>query len=218
MCGRYTLTLAGLVPDFFEISETRINPRFNIAPTQEAPVVRLSESGERELKELRWGLVPHWFKGPPKGSLMINARSEGLAEKPAFRDAFRKRRCLVPADGFYEWAKAGPGKQPYYFRMKDRTLFAFAGLWDRCRLEGEVLETFTIVTCPPNSAVAPFHDRMPVILPRSAFDGWLKGPPAAPDVGDLLVPCDPELMESFAVSTLVNSPTNDRPECIRPLS
>jgi putative SOS response-associated peptidase YedK len=215
MCGRYTLSRTDDLPGFFEVSEVRLPPRFNIAPTQPAPVVRLDLAGTREAAMPRWGLIPHWRREPVSGAPMINARAETVHQKPAFRDAFRERRCLVPADGFYEWRRVEGRSQPYLFTLRGGGLFAFAGLWDRFLGEDTPIESFSIVTCSANDLVAKIHDRMPVILPRDRFDAWLAGPPSL--AARLLVPFDPETMRSVAVSPLVNNPRNDGEECLRPL-
>ncbi len=220
MCGRYTLTQAGAVPDLFEISELRITPRFNIAPSQELPVIRLDPDGQREGALLRWGLVPHWMKEKPKGTPMINARSESLEQKPAFRAAYKYRRCLVPADGFFEWKKVSgqKGKQPFFFQLRDRAMFAFAGLWEHFEQDGETIESFAILTCDANALVKKVHPRMPVILPRDGFQAWL-GKGTDPDVRHrLLAPFDSEQMDSYPVSPRVNSPANDDERCIEPWS
>jgi putative SOS response-associated peptidase YedK len=218
MCGRFTLAVpAADIADFFEV-DARLNlpPRYNIAPTQETPVVRAKEEG-RELALLRWGLIPSWAKDPAIGNRMINARAESVAEKPAFRAAFKARRCLVPADGFYEWQKAGKGKQPFYIRRKDRAPFAFAGLWERWRdrAEGESLETFTLITTEPNSLMAPIHNRMPVIIPEEAYEQWLN--PEETGDPDLLVPYPEEELTAYPISTWVNSPAHDDEKCIQPV-
>jgi putative SOS response-associated peptidase YedK len=203
--------------------------RYNVAPTQTVPVVRAAESG-REGALLRWGLIPSWADDPAIGNRLINARAETAHEKPAFRQAFKRRRCLVPASGFYEWAKAGSGggkprggrKQPFYFYPADGELFAFAGLWERWRPrdgsadDSEPVETFTILTTDANTAVRPVHDRMPVILAPDAWDLWLDGkdPEGLPG---LLKPCDPALIASHPVSTAVNIPAHDRPDCVEPV-
>lgn len=224
MCGRYTLTSKGdEVALLFDLSEIpSLPPRYNLAPTQEAAVVRVPASGApRHLDFLRWGLVPYWADDPKIGNRMINARSEGVADKPAYRSSFRKQRCLIPTDGFYEWKKEGKLKQPYHIRRKDRQPFAFAGLWSRWRPKeggGEPLETFTILTTDSNELIRPLHDRMPVILDPASFDLWLD-----PSVGDparlqeLLVPYDGSVMETVPVSRAVNSPANDTPDCLAPL-
>src|ERR671917_2228509 len=168
MCGRYTLTtpVERLAEEFgFEASSVELPPNYNVAPTQQVAAV-LEEGGERRLEVLRWGLIPSWADDPGIGSRMINARSETAPEKPSFRKAFRERRCLLPADGFYEWQRTDDGKQPYHFRMKDGRPFAFAGLWESWKGAGENggLRTCTILTTAPNEAVAGVHNRKPVIL------------------------------------------------------
>lgn len=224
MCGRYTLTSSGdELALLFDLSEIpSLPPRYNMAPTQEAAVVRVTAPGApRHLDLLRWGLVPYWADDPKIGNRMINARSEGVADKPAYRSSFRKQRCLIPTDGFYEWKKEGKLKQPYHIRRKDRRPFAFAGLWSRWRpKEGgaEPLDTFTILTTDSNELIRPLHDRMPVILDSASFDLWLD--PAVDDRArllELLVPYDGSVMETVPVSRTVNSPAYDGPDCIAPL-
>jgi putative SOS response-associated peptidase YedK len=176
------------------------------------------EDGSRRLISMRWGLVPYWAEDPGIGSRMINARAETAAEKPAFRDSFRRRRCLVAADGFFEWQKAPGGKQPYLIRLEGGAPFAFAGLWDRWRgRRGRVLETFTILTTTPNELVRPIHDRMPVILPAEARSRWLAEDAESEALRELLGPLPGEGMEAFPVSQLVNSPANDSLECLQPI-
>jgi putative SOS response-associated peptidase YedK len=220
MCGRFTLAVpAAEIADLFEV-DARLNlrPRYNIAPTQQAPVVRAKKDEGRELALLRWGLIPAWAKDPAIGNQMINARAESVAEKPAFRAAFKARRCLVPADGFYEWQKAGKGKQPFYIRRKDKQPFAFAGLYERWqnRAEGEILDTFTIITTEPNGLMAPIHNRMPVIIPEDDYDRWLD--PEETGDPDLLVPYPEEELTAYPISTWVNSPAHDDARCIEPVS
>lgn len=222
MCGRYTLSSKGdevaLLFDLQEIPQLPL--RYNIAPTQETAVVRVERPGApRRLDLLRWGLIPYWAKEASIGNRMINARAESVAEKPAYRWSFRKKRCLIPADGFYEWKKMGKAKQPYLIRRKDARPFAFAGLWDRWQdPERGPLDTFTILTTDANDLIRPLHDRMPVILDPRDFDLWLD---PALDVRErlqpLLAPFDPEQMETFPVSRAVNSPANDVADCIAPL-
>jgi putative SOS response-associated peptidase YedK len=226
MCGRYTIRGIQPVVDLFGVALPReFGPRFNVAPTQEVPVVRATPrpqppaaGASRQVDLLRWGLVPHWAADPSIGNRMINARAETAAERPAFRDAMKRRRCLVPADGFYEWqATAGSKrKQPHLIRMKDDRPFAFAGLWDAWRRGGEDLESFTILTTAPNELVAPIHDRMPVIVAPADFDRWLDPSVAAEGVADLLRPYPAERMRADAVGTHVNSPSNDDPTCAEP--
>lgn len=222
MCGRYTLTSPGeSVSALFDLQEIpQIPLRFNIAPTQETAVVRVPEAGaERELAFLRWGLIPYWAKEASIGNRMINARSESVAEKPAYRWSFRKQRCLVATDGFFEWKKEGKAKQPYLIRRKDRQPFAFAGLWARWKdPENGPLDTFTILTTDANEHIRTLHDRMPVILPRESFDLWLD--PKVEDAArlqPLLVPLAADDLELVPVSKAVNSPANDSPTCIQPL-
>lgn len=219
MCGRYTLTHPELIPRWFdEISDVRMPPRFNIAPTQDAPVIRISEEGSYELTQLRWGLIPHWAKDPTIGSRLINARSETAHEKPSFRAPFRSRHCLVLADGFFEWETKQAGKFPHFFKRSDSRPFAFAGLWDRYRDKDQTIESFTVLTCDANPLVARIHPRMPVILADSSIDRWLERGSREEEYLDLLRPFPEEDMESFPVSRRVNSPRNDDPRCVQPLN
>ena len=224
MCGRYTLsTPTDLLADLMEVrAAPELTGRYNIAPTQEAPILRISgdSSSVREILPLRWGLVPFWADDPAIGNRMINARCETVAEKPSFRTSFKKRRCVVLADGFYEWQKTSGSKQPYFFRLKNRQPFGMAGLWDRWdKGDAPALETFTILTTTPNELVAQAHHRMPVILPHSDVGRWLD-PDAdiRSDFDDLWDPYPMTEMEGFPVSTYVNNPANDTPRCIEPLS
>jgi len=218
MCGRFTLTVsARVLAELFDVPEpVGLAPRYNIAPTQQVLVARTGDGG-RELASVRWGLIPHWTDDPSIGSRMINARGETVATKPAFRSALKHRRCLIPADGFYEWKKEAGGKQPYLIRFADGRAFAFAGLWERWlpRDGGEPIDSCTIITTTPNELLRELHDRMPVILPTAAFDDWLRSePPAAPRLDELLAPHPAAQMEAFAVSRRVNSPAYDGPDCI----
>jgi putative SOS response-associated peptidase YedK len=202
----------------FEISEVQIPPRYNIAPTQAVPVVRLSEDGERELELLRWGLIPSWARDPTIGSRMINARAETVHQKPAFRGAFRSKRCLVPADGFYEWQKLpGSVRRPYLFGLNEGEPFAFAGLWERYEARDQVTQSFTIITCEANQLVGEFHPRMPVILPRDFYSSWLEPSMPSQDLIKCLNPYPAELMRSTPVSLHVNNPRNDSPDCVQPV-
>lgn len=191
-----------------------VPPRYNVAPTQEVAAV-LGEDDERHLEMLRWGLIPSWADDSGIGSRMINARSETVAEKPSFRKAFKERRCLIVADGFYEWQKTNDGKQPYYIRMRDGSPFAFAGLWESWGKHGEEIRSCTILTTDANDLVGEVHHRMPVILPPENYDLWLD-----PDVReaepllDLLRPHPDDVMEAYPVSRRVNKPSNDEPGCI----
>jgi len=203
------------LPEIFQVDEVRIPPRFNIAPTQEAPIVIRTEEGSDRLELFRWGLVPTWAD-ENTGFRMINARSETVHRKPAYRDAFRRRRCLVPADGFYEWKKTGNRKQPYYFYLRDRTTFAFAGIWECKPVESGTLNTYSILTCEANPLVAEVHPRMPVILPRTEWEVWLNRSTGEERALTVLKPYDPDEMQSHPVGLAVNRPANDSPECIRP--
>lgn len=203
----------------FDILCPTPEPRYNIAPGQHAPVVVLEE-GRKVLQAMQWGLVPSWAKDPAFGAKTINARAETVSEKPTFRKSFSRRRCLVLTDGFYEWRKEeGSGRKiPMRFVMKDGEPFAFAGLWDRWESpDGEGLDSFTIVTTAANTFIEAFHHRMPVILSPDDGELWLD-PETDPEMLlRLLVPCDPERLKAYDVSTLVNSPKNDIPECIQPV-
>lgn len=224
MCGRFTLAASpDAVAEFFELIDLPVfGPRYNIAPTQPAPVVRITGGGGvRRFDHLHWGLIPSWAKDPGIGSRMINARGETVASKPSFRAALRQRRCLVVADGFYEWRKL-PGtkrKQPHHVRRCNAGLMALAGLWERWEgPDGRAIESCTIITTEPNDLMKPLHDRMPVILGRDDFELWLDPRVNEPEsLTPLLVPCPSEELTVMAVGTLVNSPASDRPECVRPL-
>lgn len=219
MCGRYTLTTKpkDLAVAFgLAAPPVDLQPRYNIAPSQSIAVITGHQP--RQLDWFRWGLVPSWAKDPAIGHRMINARAETAAEKPSFRSALRRRRCLIPADGFYEWRREGKHKVPTYIRLTTHQPFAFAGLWETWKATNdETLRTCTILTTTPNEFVAPIHDRMPVILAPQDYDVWLDE-----EVHDsellrhLLVPYPAEGMEAFSVSTLVNAPANDGPECLEP--
>ena len=223
MCGRYTLsTPSDLLADLMEVQETpQLSQRFNIAPTQEAPILRLADdpSPHREIVLLKWGLVPFWAKDPTIGNRMINARAETVAEKPSFRNSFKKRRCIVLTDGFYEWQKTGSGKQPYFFRLQSQQPFGMAGLWDRWEKgDGQPLETFTILTTQPNELVATAHHRMPVILTPRQIELWLDPATGSSSAfGPFWEPYPAAEMQGFAVSTYVNNPANDTARCIEPL-
>ncbi len=222
MCGRYTLrTEPSQIAKLFDLDEDDeypdLAPRYNIAPTQDVAAVRLnSEKDRRELVLLRWGLIPFWAKEAKIGNRMINARAETVAEKPSFRSAFAKRRCLVVADGFYEWQKTGGKKQPYFIHRQDDEPFAFAGLWESWKHGEEEIQSCTIITTTANAVMEPLHDRMPVILAAEGFPVWLD-----PEFKDreslkgLLRPCDPDLLEAYPVGTQVNNPRNDSPEILK---
>ncbi len=220
MCGRFTLrTPAHALAEAFGVPERpNLAPRYNIAPTQAVAAVRRADGG-RELVMLRWGLIPAWAKDAVIGNRMINARAETVADKPAFRAAFRHRRCLIAADGFYEWRKTGGGaKQPYHIRLESGAPFAIAGLWERWRPpDGEAVESCTLITTAANALLAPIHDRMPVIVGPEDYDAWLDPePPSAGALTALLRPYPADRMSAFAVSRVVNDPRNDTEACIAP--
>ncbi len=218
MCGRYELHThpAVLALAFGLPFPPDIRARYNIAPMQDVPVVRQLRTGGRELAQVRWGLVPRWAKDPSIGARMINARAETLAEKPAFRTALRKHRCLIPADGFYEWTLVpGAGKQPLHIGMKDGSPFAFAGLTERWLApSGDALDTCTIVTTQANALLSPLHDRMPVIVSPADYARWLDTD--VDDVADILAPYPAPAMRYFPVSTRVNAVRNDDASLIEP--
>lgn len=223
MCGRFTLTAdpADLQEAFSWVTfpEQHFSPRYNIAPTQ--PIAVVTNTGENKLDFFTWGLVPFWAKDPSIGSRMINARAETLAEKPSFKNAFKRRRCLILADGFYEWQKI-PGEKskiPTFIHMKDSRPFAFAGLWEDWHSpDGSQILSATIITTSPNELVSPIHNRMPVILTVPAYERWLTPEEADPqELSALLRPYPPDLMEAYAVSPLVNNPRNDSPNLNKPL-
>ncbi|MHC4415785.1 MAG: SOS response-associated peptidase [Planctomycetota bacterium] len=220
MCGRYSLEAQPKeIVEAFALAEAiAFSPRYNIAPTQSVPVVRAdAEAGGCRLDIVRWGLTPSWSKGPRP---IINARSETVADKPSFRSAFRGRRCLVPATGFYEWQKLGGAKQPFHIQWRDRRLFAFAGVWDRCLdPDGNPIEAFAILTTKPNRTMSPIHDRMPVMLDPAAYSLWLETePPSLDALKNLLVPAPDEHLTAYPVSTRVNSPARDDAACVKALA
>lgn len=208
---------ASVLADLFEMPlPTGFSPRFNVAPTQIVPVVRSDDRGERQWAPCRWGLIPSWAKDISIGDRMINARSETAAEKPSFRKALSTRRCLVPSDGFFEWAKTPDGKQPYHIRFIDRRAFALAGLWERWQQSpAETVDSFTILTTEPNSIAEPIHNRMPVILAPHAWADWLGPRSLTPERREeLFTPHPADHMEAVPVSKRVNSPANDDARCL----
>lgn len=223
MCGRYILTSdTPRLADFFAMEiGPKLIPRYNIAPTQPVPAIRVrKDTGARRLELLYWGLVPQWAKDPSIGNRMINARSETAANKPAYRAAMKYRRCLLPSDGFYEWEKREDGtKQPHLVRMADGEPFALAGLWEQWQdEEGNELDSCTVLTTEANEMMAELHHRMPVILPREAWDRWLDpGEQHAKAVQPLLRPFPSELMTHHPVSPHVNNPRHEDPQCIAPI-
>jgi putative SOS response-associated peptidase YedK len=223
MCGRFTMTVdpAQLQDTFPWLNVPEgMEPRYNIAPTQ--PVAVVPNNDENRIEFFNWGLIPSWAKDPSIGNRMINARAETLAEKPAFRAAYRRRRCLVLADGFFEWRK-DPGKkvkQPMYIRLHTGEPFAFAGLWEVWNsADGSQILSCTIITTEPNELVSDIHNRMPVILPREGYSAWLNPNEIQPaDLDDFLRPYPSTELAAYPVSTIVNSPGNDSPACVVPLT
>jgi putative SOS response-associated peptidase YedK len=218
MCGRFTLrTPAKDIAEFFDLGDVpELRPRYNIAPTQKVAAVRLDrESEKRELAFLHWGLIPSWADDPKIGHRPINARAETVATKPSFRNAFKKRRCLIVADGFYEWRKTNDKKQPFLIHKKDDCPFAFAGLWEHWKGDEKAIESCTIIVTEANDLMKPIHDRMPVILDPADYDLWLD-----PEFGDrekleaMLRPYSGGDLESYPVSTVVNKPQNDVEKCV----
>ena len=228
MCGRFTQRMSW--QELHELMDLvgappNLRPRYNVAPSQDVAVIRSDDNG-RTLAMLRWGLIPAWAKDPAIGHRLINARSETVAEKPSFRSAFRHRRCLIPADGFYEWRREGKTRQPWLFGLRDGAPFVFAGLWERWtvpagaaltgslaeRSPGDAVETCTILTTAANDTVAQVHGRMPVILPPDLWDAWLAGEEVP------LGPYPADDMTAWPVSTHVNRPANDDPRCVEPIS
>jgi putative SOS response-associated peptidase YedK len=197
----------------------KLEPRYNIAPTQSVTCVRNDKLGQKEVVQLRWGLVPFWAKDTTMAARMINARADSVATKPAFRAAFKQRRCLVPTDGFFEWQKTGKEKQPYYITRVDDQPFCMAGLWEHWSGKDQVVESFTIITTEANEMLQMLHDRMPVVIQPDHYDFWLD-----PDFNDremlqrMLVPYDENQLKAVPVSKTVNKPSNDVPECILPLT
>ena len=221
MCGRYRLSRRKQVVDEYfgsDSGEEEWSPRYNVAPTQSVPVIRQNPKERvRELSLVRWGLIPSWAKEPSIAAGMINARSETASTKPAFRDALKFRRCLIPADGFYEWQRTGKAKQPYCFEVNEGELFAFAGIWDRWRdPDGKTVETCSILTTTPNAVTSAVHDRMPVILAPDSYDLWLDpGMLNVAAASELLKPYDARLMRCYPIGTRINRVANDDEACSR---
>lgn len=220
MCGRYALyTDPETLMTLFELSDVPrdLVPRYNIAPSQEVPAVRAAADGGRELVRLKWGLVPAWAKAPSGGYKMINARSETAALRPAFRGALARRRCLLPASGFYEWRRAGGGPAvPYFVQRRDGRPMALAGIWERWRGDGATVESCAILTTAASADVAAIHDRMPVLVDPADHARWLDPAATEPPAG-LLVPAPAGELTLHAVGLAVNSPRNDAPELVRPV-
>jgi putative SOS response-associated peptidase YedK len=223
MCGRYRLSRRKqIIEEYFGSApwDDEWNPRYNIAPTQFVPVIRQHpKEPVRQITTMRWGLIPNWARDASIASSTINAKSETVAEKPAFRDPFKYRRCLIPADAFYEWKRIGTSKQPFCFEVNGGELFAFAGLWDGWKNpEAQWVKTCSILTTTPNAVTATVHDRMPVILQQDNYDLWLDpGMNDAQVVSELLKPYDAKSMRSYPISTRINHVANDDEDCSRRL-
>lgn len=224
MCGRFGLSATPeALADFLELDPEevpRFSPRFNVAPGQQALVVRPRRDGRMAVRPVRWGLVPAHSAARP-GRPLVNARVESAATRPAFRDAMARRRCLVPADGFFEWqGRRGEGRRPWHVGLRGGALFAMGGLWERWRdpSGGDTLDTFAILTTQPNALVGALHDRMPVIVPRSGFARWLSRDVGPAGLDDLVAPLDSELMEAWPVSPAVGNVRFDEPACREPLA
>ena len=223
MCGRFSQTASPeVIAQQFALDDPPLfKPRYNIAPSQPIAAIRIDpDINTRKLVLLRWGLIPSWAKDPKIGNQCINAKAETVAEKPSFRSAFKKRRCLVIANGFYEWQRQGEHKQPMWIGLRSQRPFAFAGLWEHWKpTEGEPLETCTIITTEPNDLMAPIHNRMPVILAPASYDQWLDPTfQQAEPLKALLRPYPSEELTIFPVSTLVNNPRHDAPQCLEPVT
>ena len=217
MCGRFVMkdSQKKVMSDFqIQHSEVLLEPRYNISPSQDIPVI-VQQDGIRKLENRQWGLIPFWSKTPKS---MINARSETASEKPAFRQAFKKRRCLIPASGFFEWAKEDGGKQPYFIFLKDKSSMAFAGLWEEWSApDGKIVKTCAILTVEANSFLKFIHHRMPVILKPENGMNWLDLDRTESSLKNLLIPIDSEYMEAWKVTRQVNIPSFDKPDCLERL-
>jgi len=214
MCGRFVSKVDADLERHFNLQKVSFDfSSYNVAPGRNVPVVRKDESGGRELVLMRWGLIPHWAKEERIGYKMINARAETVASKPAFRQPFKRHRCLIPANGFYEWRKTQSGKTPYYIRLKNDPVMGFAGLWDIwTNPEGERIESCTIITTAANEVIRPLHDRMPLIIRPDAYGVWLTG--NVDGASDVVGMPSSVQLETYPVSTRVNKPVNDDPRCI----
>ena len=219
MCARFQFAPPEDWVEEFGLGEAPdLPPRYNIAPTQDVMAVRAGRDGRRQARLLRWGLVPYWAEDPAVGNRLINARAESVATRAAFRDAFRQRRCLVPAQGFYEWKKFGRAREPWLVRLKGGGTFAFGGVWDRWAGPQAALESCALITTPANALVAPIHGRMPVVIDRRGYEAWLDPEAEEVDLRPLLAPFPADAMEAFPVSDRVNSTEADGPELSRPVA
>jgi len=223
MCGRYRLSRRKqILEEYFDTApwDDDWNPRYNIAPTQPVPVIRQHpKEPVRQISLMKWGLIPNWARDASIATSTINAKSETAATRPAFRDPLKFRRCLIPADGFYEWKRSGTSKQPYCFEVNEGELFSFAGLWDGWKdSSGSWIKTCSILTTTPNAVTSAIHDRMPVILDRESYDLWLDpGMQNIAAVSELLKPYDARLMRSYPISMRINHVANDDEDCSRPV-
>ena len=220
MCGRFTLhTPASQITEAFHLPDLRdleLKPRYNIAPSQDIPIIRDTDTG-REMVMARWGLIPHWSKESKTKYSTINARIESVAEKPTYRTPFKRQRCLIPADGFYEWKQVEGKKVPHHIRMKDGNVFAFAGLWDHWEGEGESIDSCTIIVMPANEVMKPIHERMPAIIAPADYDLWLDSRVTdKQEIMQYLNSAPSSQLTAFPVSTRVNSPRNNDERCIQP--
>jgi len=217
MCGRFALaaTSEELAYHFNLNRQVKIEPRYNIAPSQPVIIIRSGTNGNK-LSAVRWGLIPHWSKDEKIGYKLINARAETVKEKPSFRDAFKSRRCLIPATGFFEWKHESRMKQPYFIKMKNGGLFALAGLWESWQNpEGKTIDSCTIITTDANGIVGKIHDRMPVIIPNQSYGLWLSSAGNGNSFLEYLKPYDPFKMTAYTVSSMVNQVKNEGPGCIK---
>ena len=220
MCGRfaYFVPYEQLTDHYGLAAGAQPMERYNVAPSQDILAIRQDESGNRTASPLKWGLIPHWAKDPTIGNRMINARGETVAEKPAFRQAFRRRRCIIPASGFYEWGPSGAGKWPYYITPAEGPLLSFAGLWERWRTpEGEPLESCTIITTAANESLARVHQRMPVCLPETSYADWLDPEATKETCLAMMTGLPGSAFEVRPVAKTVNNPRNDAPELVEPV-
>ena len=217
MCGRFTFSEFEGIEERFQIEPQNLKPNYNVAPSQDVPVIL--NNGSNQLALLMWGLIPFWAKDPSIGNKLINARAETIDEKPSFKHSLQRKRCLVVADGFYEWKKEGSTKRPHRITLKSNELFGFAGLWDTWKSPtGDIINSCSIITTTPNDLMAPIHNRMPVILSRDSELVWLDQNIVDSHIlKNLLVPYPADLMIAYEVSTLVNSPKNNGPECLVPV-
>ena len=222
MCGRFSLhTPESQIREVFNLKNTELlglKPRYNIAPSQDIPIIRNTDNGH-EMVMAQWGLVPHWSKESKSKYSTINARVESVAEKPTYRTPFKRRRCLIPADGFFEWKVVNGHKIPHHIRMKDGSVFAFAGLWDHWEGEGQTLDSCTIIVMPSNAVMRPIHERMPAIIATAHYDWWLD--PRVTDKQEImqfLTSAPSSQLTAYPVSTWVNSPKNNDERCIQPVN